>query len=163
MKRVIQSNEMSVAAESAGTAMVNDLLQGYPVIVEIPVAWGEMDSFQHVNNAVYFRYFESARIAYSEKIRLIENKDRTGIGPILASTSCRYKLPLTYPDIVSVGAKVTGIEEDRFTMSYVVVSHRHRKIAAEGDGVIVMYDYREGKKTVIPDEILRRIRDLEGR
>src|SRR5512135_78545 len=104
--------------------MENSLLEGYPVIVEIPVAWGEMDSFQHVNNVVYFRYFESARIAYSEKIRLIENKDRTGIGPILASTSCRYKLPLTYPDIVSVGAKVTGIEEDRFTLSYVVVSHR---------------------------------------
>ena len=34
-----------------------------------------------------------------------------------------------------------------------VVSHRHQKIAAEGDGVIVMYNYREGEKTMIPDEI----------
>lgn len=141
--------------------MVNDLLQGYPVVVEIPVAWGEMDSFQHVNNVVYFRYFESARIAYSDRIGLQDYKEKTGIGPILGSTSCKYKVPLTYPDTVSVGAKVTGIEEDRFTMSYIIVSHRHQKIAAEGDGVIVMYDYREGKKTAIPDAIRRRIQDIE--
>lgn len=141
--------------------MVNDLLEGYPVVVEIPVAWGEMDSFQHVNNVVYFRYFESARIAYSGKIGLQEYKEKTGIGPILGSTSCRYKLPLTYPDTVSVGAKIVSVEEDRFTMNYIVVSHRHRKIAAEGDGVVVMYDYNEGKKTAIPDEIRRRMRDIE--
>jgi acyl-CoA thioester hydrolase len=141
--------------------MINDLLKGYPVIVEIPVAWGEMDSFQHVNNVVYFRYFESARIAYSEKIGLQEYKEKTGIGPILGSTSCRYRFPLTYPDTVSVGAKIVGMEEDRFTMNYVVVSHRHQKIAAEGDGVIVLYDYREGKKTAMPDEIRARILALE--
>lgn len=139
----------------------NDLLAGYPVVVEIPVAWGEMDSFQHVNNVVYFRYFESARIAYSEKIGLQQYKERTGIGPILGSTSCKYRLPLTYPDTVSVGAKVTGMEEDRFIMNYVVVSRRHRKIAAEGDGVIVLYDYRGGKKTALPGEIRTSILALE--
>jgi acyl-CoA thioester hydrolase len=137
------------------------LLAGYPVVVEVQVAWGEMDSFQHVNNVVYFRYFESARIAYSEKIGLQEYKEKTGIGPILGSTSCRYRFPLTYPDTVSVGAKIVGMEEDRFTMNYVVVSHRHQKIAAEGDGVIVLYDYREGKKTAMPDEIRARILALE--
>jgi acyl-CoA thioester hydrolase len=137
------------------------LLAGYPVVVEVQVAWGEMDSFQHVNNVVYFRYFESARIAYSEKIGLQEYKKKTGIGPILGSTSCRYRFPLTYPDTVSVGAKVTEMEDDRFAMNYVVVSHRHQKIAAEGDGVIVMYDYREGKKTAMPEEIRASILALE--
>jgi acyl-CoA thioester hydrolase len=141
--------------------MINDFLKGFPVVVEIPVAWGEMDSFQHVNNVVYFRYFESARIAYSEKIGLQEYKEKTGIGPILGSTACKYKLPLTYPDTVSVGAKIVSVEEDRFTMNYVVVSHRHQKIAAEGEGVIVMYDYREGKKTALPDAIRSRILALD--
>ena len=37
-------------------------LENYPVVIEIPVAWGDMDAFQHVNNVAYFRYFESARI-----------------------------------------------------------------------------------------------------
>ena len=43
------------------------LTERYPVVIEIPVAWGEMDAFQHLNNIVYFRYFESARIAYFER------------------------------------------------------------------------------------------------
>jgi acyl-CoA thioester hydrolase len=88
-------------------------------------------------------------------------KDETGIGPILGSTSCSYKLPLTYPDTVSVGTKVTGIEEDRFRMKYVVVSHRHQRIAAEGEGLVVMYNYREGRKVAIPDEIKKLIAAME--
>jgi acyl-CoA thioester hydrolase len=42
--------------------MNDQLLEGYPVVIEIPVALGKMDSFQHVNNIVYFQYFESACI-----------------------------------------------------------------------------------------------------
>jgi acyl-CoA thioester hydrolase len=141
--------------------MDNKLLEGYPVVIDISIAWGEMDAYQHVNNVVYFRYFESARIVYAEKIGLHLLREQTGIGPILGSTSCRYKLPLTYPDTISVGTKVTEMSEDRFTMKYVVVSHRHQKIAAEGDGVIVMYNYKEGKKTEIPEEIRRKILTFE--
>ncbi len=141
--------------------MDNTLLESYPVLIEIPVAWGDMDAFQHVNNVAYFRYFESARILYAEELGLHRMKDETGIGPILGSTSCKYRLPLTYPDTVSVGAKITDIAEDRFTMKYVVVSHKHQKIAAEGDGVIVMYNYREGKKTAIPEKIREQILILE--
>jgi acyl-CoA thioester hydrolase len=137
--------------------MDNKLLDGYPITIEIPVAWGEMDSFQHVNNAVYFRYFENARILYSEKLGSQKMKDNTGIGPILGSTSCKYIFPLTYPDTVSVGGKITSMKEDRFSMKYMVVSRRHNMIAADGDGVVVMYNYHERKKTVIPDEIRRRI------
>ena len=141
--------------------MDDKLLDGYPVVVEIPVAWGEMDAFQHVNNVVYFRYFESARIHYSEKLGLQRMREETGIGPILGSTSCKFKLPLTYPDTISVGARITSLEEDRFSMKYVVVSHRHQRVAAEGDGVVVMYDYRAGKKTPVPEEVRRRIRSIE--
>lgn len=142
---------------------MDPLLESYPVIVEFPIAWGEMDSFQHVNNIVYFRYFENARIAYSEKLGLHTYRERTGIGPILGSICCRFKLPLTFPDTVSAAAKILDVEEDRFTMRHVVVSRRHRAIAAEGEGVIVMYNYREGKKTAMPQEIRQRIFELEKR
>ena len=129
------------------------LLQNYPVVIEIPVAWGDMDAFQHVNNVTYFKYFESARIAYFEKIKFQEHMIQTGIGPILATTQCRFKIPLTYPDQVSVGAKVDLMEEDRFLMKYVVVSHKHRSVAALGEGMLVSFNYREGMKTPIPDKI----------
>jgi acyl-CoA thioester hydrolase len=143
--------------------MMQSLLEGYPVVVEFPVAWGDMDALQHVNNVAYLRYFEHARVAYSKKVGLHDYRDQTGIGPILGSVHCKYKLPLTYPDVISVGAKITKIEEDRVTMKHVVISQRHRKIAAEGEGVIVMYNYREGKKTAIPDALRLRLVAFEGK
>jgi acyl-CoA thioester hydrolase len=136
--------------------------EGYPVTIEVPVAWGEMDAFQHVNNIVYFRYFESVRIAYFEKLNMLDFMNRTGIGPILASTSCRFKIPLSYPDVVLVRAKVTNIEEDRFSMHYLVHSTRHDRTAAEGDGLIVAFDYRNNLKTGVPEELKQRIREIEG-
>ena len=53
--------------------MYDNLLEDYPVVLEIPVAWGDMDALNHVNNTVYLRYFESSRIAYFEglKVRLL--------------------------------------------------------------------------------------------
>ena len=137
------------------------LISAYPVVIEIPIAWGDMDAFQHVNNVVYFKHFESARISYFEKIDFPEVMNKTGIGPILASTQCRYKIPLTYPDHVTVGAKVDTIEKDRFIMKYVVISHKLKKIAALGEGVLVTFDYQNNKKAFIPDEIRKRIIDLE--
>ena len=47
---------------------MQDLIRAYPVTIEFPIAWGDMDAFQHVNNVMYLRYFESARIAYFGKI-----------------------------------------------------------------------------------------------
>ena len=140
---------------------MKELISAYPVVIEIPIAWGDMDAFQHVNNVVYFKHFESARISYFEKIDFLEVMNKTGIGPIMASTKCRYKIPLTYPDHVTVGAKVDTIEKDRFIMKYVVISHKLKKTAALGEGVLVTFDYQNNKKVFIPDEIRQRIIDLE--
>ncbi|MCP4576427.1 MAG: acyl-CoA thioesterase [Deltaproteobacteria bacterium] len=133
----------------------------YPVVIEIPIAWGDLDAFQHVNNTVYFKHFESARISYFEKIDFLEVMNKSGIGPILASTQCRFKIPLTYPDHVTVGAKVDTMEKDRFIMKYAVMSHKFKKIAALGEGVLVTFDYENNKKALIPDGIRKRIIDLE--
>ncbi|NIV93010.1 acyl-CoA thioesterase [candidate division KSB1 bacterium] len=143
------------------TERTKEILRDYPVVIEIPVAWGEMDAFQHVNNIVYFRYFESARIAYFEKIQYTDYMQETGLGPILASTQCKFKLPLSYPDRVSVGARVPHTQEDRFVMEYCIVSHKTEKIAAEGQGLVVSYDYRKSKKVPLPEIIEERILELE--
>ncbi|MEZ4865108.1 MAG: thioesterase family protein [Caldilineaceae bacterium] len=138
------------------------LLEGFPVIIDIPVAWGDMDAYQHVNNTVYFRYFESARIAYFDRLAMNDLRAVTGIGPILASVNCRFRIPLTYPDTVAVGARVTTIQADRFEMETVIVSYRHRKVAAAGSGVIVTYNYSELQKALMPPELKARIEALEG-
>lgn len=141
---------------------MHDLLAGYPVVLEIPVAWGEMDAFQHVNNIVYLRYSESARIAYLERAGLGDILKTTGIGPILASIQCRYKFPLTYPDTVRVGVRASEIGVDRFTAEFRIVSTRHQRIAAEGDCVIVSYDFRIGSKVPLPDTMRARIEAMES-
>ena len=140
---------------------MSDPLKNYPVIIEFPVAWGEMDAMNHVNNIVYFRYFESARIAYFEKMDMFSYMTETGIGPILATISCKFKIPLSYPDTVLIGAKVVSIEDDRFVMNHLVVSKKHQKVAAEGDGVIVAFNYREGKKVTVPEVVKQRIIDIQ--
>lgn len=131
------------------------------VAIELPVVWGEMDAFQHVNNVVYFRYFESARIAYFDQTGVNEEMAESGIGPILASTQCRFKAPLTYPDTITVATCVEQLEEDRFAMRYFVKSHRSGRVVAEGDGVVVYYDYNANSKHVIPEKIKQRILELD--
>jgi acyl-CoA thioester hydrolase len=134
----------------------------YPVVVEWPVAWAEMDYFRHVNHAVYFRYFEGARIAYLGRIGFREIGAGQPVGPILASTEARYRRPVAYPDTVVVGARCTELREDRFVHHYRLVSRSHGEVAAEGGGVLVAYDYERGSKTAIPESIRRAIGALEG-
>ncbi len=142
--------------------MADDLLAGFPVIVEQRVVWGEMDAYQHVNNVVYFRYFENARLEYFRRLDWFEFEDRTGIGPILAATTARFRRPLTYPDTIRIGARVTAMEKDRFTLEHRIVSAALNDVATEGQGTIVTFHYARGEKVPIPDELRRRIEELEA-
>lgn len=141
---------------------MDELLHDFPVRIQIPIAWGEMDAFQHINNVVYFRYFESARIAYFDAIEMMYVMETTGVGPILAETHCRFRIPLTFPDTVMVGARVRSLVTQGFTMQYAVASRRHGKLAAEGEGRIVTIDYSTGGKADVPEAVRERILALEG-
>jgi acyl-CoA thioester hydrolase len=133
----------------------------WPVTIELPVQWGDMDSFGHVNNVVYLRWFESARIAYFERAGILAGMpDR---GPIQARQEVDYRLPLTYPDSVRVSCTVTKMGNTSFTMGLRLRSKSHeRAIAAEGVAVIVMVDYRTGKKIPLSDELRKSIERLEA-
>ncbi|MFW9798525.1 MAG: acyl-CoA thioesterase, partial [Candidatus Thorarchaeota archaeon] len=75
-------------------------LDDFNFTVEIPIVWGDMDAFKHVNNTKFFRYFETARIKYFEKAGFIESMEKDSIGPILASISAKFIKPLFYPDTI---------------------------------------------------------------
>jgi len=130
-----------------------EVLSDYPVQLEIPIAWGEMDAFQHVNNLVYLRWFESARMAYLDRCQYASIMQREGVGPILRDSSCRYRIPLTYPGNVISAVKVTKVEQDRCTMKHVLYSLDHGAIAAEGEAVIVFVNYQQNCKAPIPAAI----------
>ncbi len=138
-----------------------DSLREYPVRLVVPVAWGEMDAMRHVNNIVYFRWFESARFAYFERVAL-PSLSGGNVSAILASTSCRYKAPLVYPDTLEVGGRVAALEEHAFVMRYAVWSRRLERLAAEGEGRVVAYDYDAGRKVPLPAPLRANIVALEA-
>lgn len=141
---------------------VAELLADFPVSVEIPVAWGDMDAMGHVNNTVYFRYFETARIKCFAELGLGSIEQSDGVGPILHSASCRFRIPLTYPDTVTVGARIGDVGDDRFAMPYRAVSHRHGAVAADGESLIVTFSYATATKAPVSDDLRARLLELRG-
>lgn len=140
-----------------------ELLAGFPIVVTTMVGWGDMDANSHVNNVMYHRYIEHARLKYFHDLGFLKLQHETGIGPILSWADCRFRRPLTYPDTVSIGARIDDIQSDRFLMHSVVVSHAQRAVAAEGQQRVVVFDYHNHQKAPLPDVIRQRIAELEGR
>ena len=139
------------------------LLAKYSVVIALPVFWGDQDAFGHVNNNAYFRWFESARIAYSERIGLLDLFRAERIGPILASISCDYRRQLTFPDTVHVGVRVTRIGRTSLGLEHAVVSESQLAVAAEGTSTIVVFDYRANKPHPIPPALRQAIEVVEKR
>lgn len=141
--------------------MAHPKLDGFPVVIEADVAWREMDSFQHVNNVVFFHYFENSRIEYMRRVGWFAQMDATGLGPIVHSTQARFRKPLTYPDRIHIGARIITLEADRVTFEHRLVSGNWDDVAAEGQAVVVNYYYRGNKKAALPFELRERIDQLE--
>ncbi|MEI8254057.1 MAG: thioesterase family protein [Deltaproteobacteria bacterium] len=123
--------------------------------VRIPVAWGEMDAFQHVNNTVYLRWFETARIEWLTKVGFTGTG---GAGPILARTEIDYRLPVVWPDTIVVAIGVVAQGKSSVTLGYRITSENlGGAIAAEGITVIVLFDYAAKKSVPLDDELRVRI------
>lgn len=140
----------------------NRILSEYPVVLQQDVIWGDMDAFRHVNNTVYFRYFEDARIAYFDKIGVHKIKETMEVGPILATTYADFKIPLEYPDRIHIAGRSTILGPRKFSMSYLIYSERFDGIAATGEGLLVFYDYANGASCEIPSKIVTAIEALES-
>ena len=139
-----------------------DKLKDYPVVISVPVQWGDQDSFRHVNNVKYIRWFESARIAYAERIGVWSLYDEEKIGLILASISCNYRRPVNYPDTVRVGSRISRIGRSSVTMEHKVLNG-DGDVVADGDSVVVVYDYNHGKPYPLRQNMRAAISELEGK
>jgi acyl-CoA thioester hydrolase len=137
-------------------------LDDFPVVITVPLLWGDQDAFGHVNNTVYLRWCETVRVEYFARIGLWPPLPPAGVGPILAGISCDYRIPLTYPDTVRVGARVTRIGVSSFRMEHRIVSETLDAVAAEANSTIVVFDYGARKSTPMPDAVREAIGRLEA-
>ena len=129
-------------------------MDDYPVTITLPIQWGDMDSLGHVNNARYFTWFESARMALFQEVEMA-TVGAPSRGPILARTDCEFLAPLEWPGEITVGTRISRIGTKSFTMEYAIArTDTPERLVATGEGVIVMGDYSRGE-TVEIDEALR--------
>jgi len=132
---------------------VRTALVGYSSITVLPVQWGDQDAFGHVNNVVYFRWFESARIDLLNLFPSSVTMSGSGLGPILASIKCDYRRQLRFPDTVYIGSRMTRVGRSSADIGHAVISHSQEQVVAEGSSVIVIFDYTTQRVTRIPDDL----------
>ena len=135
----------------------------WPIKCEIPVPWGDLDAFKHVNHTVFLTWMETARMNYFIACGFDELHNSEGVGPILAGLQVDYLSPVSFPDTVTVHTTVTRIGNSSFEMGYRITSEANgEKMVAQGRVSGVVFDYESGKSTSMPDSLRRRIYDLES-
>jgi len=119
------------------------MLDNFPAVAVMPVQWGDQDLFGHVNNVVYFRWFETSRVEYWYQSGLHALLEPLGYGPILASVTCDYKKQIRHPDTVRIGSKIQKMGVSSVTIDHAVFSESLNTVVATGKSVVVMFDYQK--------------------
>jgi acyl-CoA thioester hydrolase len=118
----------------------------------IPVRWGDMDAYGHVNNTVYFRYFEQARCEWVEQMGFrVSPQEKTG--PVIINASCTFLAPVNYPATVLI--KMYAGEPGRSSVMtwYELFVEGEDRLYAEGAAKTVWMDNATGKSVPLPDAI----------
>ena len=120
----------------------------------IPVRWGDMDAFGHVNNTVFFRYMEQVRIEWMESYCDMSSIATTG--PVLVNAQCTFLRTIKYPDQIEVQMFVTEPGRSSFESSYKIYRlDADKTLCAEGTAKIVWVDYALEKSVPLPEIVLR--------
>ena len=135
-----------------------DELSHYPIIHQQLIQWGEMDAFNHLNNVVYYRYAESARIGYLQALGMFDGSMVT----VLAQSSCQYLRAVTYPDTLLLGVRCQRLGTASIVIEYRYYSTAQAAIVATADAVIVRLDSDGKDKLPWTDEERERLLALEA-
>ncbi|HEX6945287.1 MAG TPA: thioesterase family protein [Casimicrobiaceae bacterium] len=125
-----------------------------------PIRWGDMDSLGHVNNTVYFRYMEQARIEWLFSLAAEGGYAATGTGPVIVNASCTFELPLVYPGEVEVRMSLGGLGRSSVGSFYELFKDGRRY--AEGAAKIVWIELATGRPVPLPESIAAPLRAAAG-
>lgn len=119
----------------------------------IPVRWGDMDAMGHVNNAVYFKYCESARIELLRGLGIAGRGEGSPQGPTLVHTACDFKREVKYPATLDVGVRIVTMTQRSFRMQYGMFFEGTETLVAVAVSVNAWMDYTAGRAIHLPDEL----------
>lgn len=119
----------------------------FPFAMPIAVRFRDLDSMGHVNNAVYFTYVEAARTEYLMKVAGIAKME--DIDWIVASASLNFRKAASYGDSLEVRVRPSKIGRTSYTLDYEIWDAKTRELVADGETVIVSFDYKRGEKKPI--------------
>jgi acyl-CoA thioester hydrolase len=122
------------------------------------VRFGDLDANRHLDNVVFLRYFESARIAHLQRLAPSHDPahpEGDDDGTILAESHINYRSPVLLDEEITVRCSIGTVRRSSFRVEFEMrVGHR---LAAEGYGVLVAYDYAAGRAAVLPDALRERL------
>ncbi|MBA2475609.1 MAG: acyl-CoA thioesterase [Actinobacteria bacterium] len=122
-------------------------MEGFPFVHEEVVRWRDLDSFGHVNNAVYLTYLEQSRFAYLEHLGLV--REQADMAMILARVEIDFRSPLAAGERFGVGVRPARIGTKSFALEHELRSGE--RLVASARGVLVGYDYGSGETVAIPE------------
>lgn len=121
--------------------------------LRIPVRWGDLDAFNHVNNAAYLRYLEEARVQWLRTFS--SNWDDIGSAPVLAAVQLNYRAPIGWPAEVVVSQAITRLGNTSLTIEHRIESTDGKILHADGHVILVWIDRQSGQPVPLPDQLRR--------
>lgn len=126
----------------------------------IPVRWGDMDAYGHVNNALYMRYLEEARVQLLEAIGI--SLDPDGEAPVVINVGCTFFKPVVYPDTLRIDCYIKDPGRSSFMTIYQVYSEKDpENPVSEGYAKVVWIDHRTERSVPLPETVLRLFAETE--
>ena len=126
----------------------------------VPIRWGDMDAYRHVNNTVYFRYMEQVRVEYLESLGY--SIAPRGTAPVIINASCTFLIPLTYPGMVEIRMFIGAPGRSSIPTSYEIRLQGEGTLFATGEAKVVWSDVASGKSVPIPDELRVLLTGIEA-
>ena len=132
----------------------------YKHFLIIPTRWHDNDVYGHVNNVVYYSYFDTVVNDYLMRHGGLDYRNGAVVG-FVAETMCQYKKPLAFPEWVDVGLRVAKIGNSSVRFEIGIFKQGDDEPAAFGHLVHVFVDRAAQKAVAIPTAIrdaLERVR-----
>jgi acyl-CoA thioester hydrolase len=128
------------------------------IIADINIRFKDIDLMGHVNNAVFFTYFEEGRKALYET--LFNSAELNDFSFILAHISCDFLRPIKLNDSVIIQLWISETGKKKFGIKYILADKKDAStVYAKGYSVQVFYDYKKNKTVPISKEFIDKISD----